>query len=41
MSSAMFFGMMLHTERACSLALGNTEGRKVFNYLFAQVLESV
>jgi phosphoribosylformylglycinamidine synthase len=35
------FGMMPHPERACSLALGNTEGRKVFNYLFAQVLESV
>jgi phosphoribosylformylglycinamidine synthase len=35
------FGMMPHPERACSLALGNTEGRKVFNYLFGQVLEAM
>ncbi len=35
------FGMMPHPERACSIALGNTDGKKVFNYLFSQVLEAV
>jgi phosphoribosylformylglycinamidine synthase len=33
-------GMMPHPERACSLALGNTDGRKVFNKLFLTVMES-
>ena len=33
------FGMMPHPERACSFALGNTDGRKVFNKLFSMVLE--
>jgi phosphoribosylformylglycinamidine synthase len=28
------FGMMPHPERACSIALSNTDGRKVFNKLF-------
>ncbi len=28
------FGMMPHPERACSIALGNTDGRNVFNHLF-------
>ena len=28
------FGMMPHPERACSLALGNVDGIKVFNHLF-------
>lgn len=28
------FGMMPHPERACSAALGNTDGRKLFNKLF-------
>ena len=28
------FGMMPHPERACSTALGNTDGRNVFNHLF-------
>jgi phosphoribosylformylglycinamidine synthase len=35
------FGMMPHPERACSSILGNTDGKKVFNYLFSQVLETV
>jgi phosphoribosylformylglycinamidine synthase len=35
------FGMMPHPERACSVALGNTDGRKIFNYLFSLVLETV
>ncbi len=35
------YGMMPHPERACSLALGNTDGKKVFKYLFSQVLETV
>ena len=35
------FGMMPHPERACSLALGNTDGRKIFELLFSQVLEAV
>ena len=34
------FGMMPHPERACSTALGNTDGRKIFNKLFSQVLET-
>jgi len=29
------FGMMPHPERACSEALGNTDGRKVFRELFS------
>src|SRR5215218_7596117 len=33
------FGMMPHPERACSLALGNTDGRTVFNKLFALAAE--
>ncbi|HQW84899.1 MAG TPA: phosphoribosylformylglycinamidine synthase subunit PurQ [Ferruginibacter sp.] len=28
------FGMMPHPERACSVSLGNEDGRKVFNHLF-------
>ncbi|RYY39686.1 MAG: phosphoribosylformylglycinamidine synthase subunit PurQ [Chitinophagaceae bacterium] len=32
------FGMMPHPERACSLALGNTDGRSVFQELFRGVL---
>lgn len=28
------FGMMPHPERACNNALGNEDGRKVFNHLF-------
>ncbi len=28
------FGMMPHPERACSNALGNNDGRQVFNHLF-------
>lgn len=35
------FGMMPHPERACSSALGNTDGRKVFNVLFSEALETV
>ncbi|MGN6164941.1 MAG: phosphoribosylformylglycinamidine synthase subunit PurQ [Flavisolibacter sp.] len=35
------FGMMPHPERACSVALGNTDGRKIFELLFSQVLETV
>lgn len=35
------FGMMPHPERACSAALGNTDGRAVFNMLFAAALEPV
>ena len=31
------FGMMPHPERACSSALGNTDGRKLFNKLFSFV----
>jgi phosphoribosylformylglycinamidine synthase subunit PurQ / glutaminase len=34
------FGMMPHPERACSAALGNTDGRKVFETLFSVVLET-
>ena len=33
------FGMMPHPERACSAALGNTDGRKIFNLLFSMVKE--
>ncbi|RYD75685.1 MAG: phosphoribosylformylglycinamidine synthase I, partial [Sphingobacteriales bacterium] len=33
------FGMMPHPERACSFALGNTDGRKLFNKLFSLVAE--
>jgi phosphoribosylformylglycinamidine synthase len=28
-------GMMPHPERACSNALGNTDGRQLFNKLFS------
>ncbi|HEU0110994.1 MAG TPA: phosphoribosylformylglycinamidine synthase subunit PurQ [Flavisolibacter sp.] len=34
------FGMMPHPERACSVALGNTDGRKIFEILFSTVLET-
>ena len=34
------FGMMPHPERACSTALGNTDGRKIFNLLFTSLLET-
>lgn len=34
------FGMMPHPERACSALLGNTDGRKIFELLFSQVLET-
>ena len=30
------YGMMPHPERACATALGNTDGRTVFNTLFLQ-----
>lgn len=35
------FGMMPHPERACSTALGNTDGRLIFERLFAAVLQTV
>jgi phosphoribosylformylglycinamidine synthase I len=35
------FGMMPHPERACSAALHNTDGQKIFNKLFSLVLETV
>ena len=35
------FGMMPHPERACSAAMGNTDGRKIFELLFSPVLEMV
>ncbi|RYY85746.1 MAG: phosphoribosylformylglycinamidine synthase subunit PurQ [Chitinophagaceae bacterium] len=35
------FGMMPHPERACSFALGNTDGRKIFRLLFENMLERV
>jgi phosphoribosylformylglycinamidine synthase subunit PurQ / glutaminase len=35
------FGMMPHPERACSVALGNTDGRQVFQHLFIQKEASV
>jgi phosphoribosylformylglycinamidine synthase subunit PurQ / glutaminase len=34
-------GMMPHPERACSAALGNTDGRKIFNLLFSAMLQPV
>lgn len=34
------FGMMPHPERACSTALGNTDGRKIFGVLFNTLLET-
>lgn len=34
------FGMMPHPERACSSALGNRDGRKIFHLLFNTVLET-
>jgi phosphoribosylformylglycinamidine synthase len=34
------FGMMPHPERACSVALNNTDGRRIFNKLFSLVLET-
>lgn len=34
-------GMMPHPERACSPLLNNTDGRKIFELLFSQVLETV
>lgn len=33
------FGMMPHPERACSAALGNIDGRELFNKLLLQVAE--
>lgn len=33
------FGMMPHPERACATALGNTDGRTVFNTLFLQAVK--
>ncbi len=33
------FGMMPHPERACSSALGNTDGRRLFHKLFAAIGE--
>jgi phosphoribosylformylglycinamidine synthase I len=33
------YGMMPHPERACSLVLGNTDGRKIFEMLFSAVME--
>jgi phosphoribosylformylglycinamidine synthase len=35
------FGMMPHPERACSSLLGNTDGRKIFEILFSEVMEGV
>ncbi|TCJ14562.1 phosphoribosylformylglycinamidine synthase subunit PurQ [Flaviaesturariibacter flavus] len=35
------FGMMPHPERACSFALGNTDGRKIFGELFSALQEAV
>jgi phosphoribosylformylglycinamidine synthase subunit PurQ / glutaminase len=34
-------GMMPHPERACTAALGNTDGRKIFNLLFSTMLQPV
>ena len=31
-------GMMPHPERACSVHLGNTDGRRLFHLLFSQIL---
>lgn len=33
------FGMMPHPERACSIAMGNTDGRKLFNKMFSIITE--
>jgi phosphoribosylformylglycinamidine synthase len=38
-ASGNVIGMMPHPERACSFALGNTDGRKIFELLFWQVLQ--
>jgi phosphoribosylformylglycinamidine synthase subunit PurQ / glutaminase len=35
------FGMMPHPERACSSLLGNTDGRKIFEILFSELMEGV
>ncbi|MBD0289407.1 MAG: phosphoribosylformylglycinamidine synthase subunit PurQ, partial [Flavisolibacter sp.] len=35
------YGMMPHPERACSPALGNTDGRQLFQKLFRMVGELV
>jgi phosphoribosylformylglycinamidine synthase len=35
------FGMMPHPERACTVALGNIDGRQVFQNLFIQNEPSV
>ena len=34
------FGMMPHPERACSAALGNVDGRKIFKRLFNNMLQT-
>ena len=34
-------GMMPHPERACSSVLGNTDGRKVFHKLFADIAAAI
>jgi phosphoribosylformylglycinamidine synthase len=33
--------MMPHPERACSTALGNTDGRRIFELLFPVVKEQL
>lgn len=35
------FGMMPHPERACSTALGNTDGRQIFESLFPVIKEQL
>lgn len=35
------FGMMPHPERACSTALGNTDGRQIFELLFPAIKEQL
>lgn len=35
------FGMMPHPERASSAELGNTDGQKVFNRIFSEVMHTV
>ncbi len=35
------FGMMPHPERACSPALGNTDGRQIMNELLIGVMQSI
>jgi phosphoribosylformylglycinamidine synthase len=35
------FGMMPHPERACSVALGNTDGRQILNELLIGVTQSI